>query len=407
MKILYYHQHFSTPQGAIGTRSYEMAKKLVEHGHTVTMICGSYGHGATGLDMPFVKGRRQGEVEGVRVIEFELPYQNSDRVIARGLTFLRFAIRSTWIALFESYDVVVATSTPLTAAIPGVFARVLRRKPFVFEVRDLWPELPRAMGVITNSVALRLLDWLEWLAYRCATVCIGLSPGIVDGIKRRAGSHKRVTLIPNGCDLDLFAAHPDDDVPFPNLNKSDFVAVFTGAHGLANGLDSLLDVAAELRARRRSDIKLVLIGDGNCKRDLQARASKEELDQVIFLDPVPKVVLAKILVAADLGLMILADVPAFYYGTSPNKFFDYLAIGLPVLNNYPGWLADMIAEENIGIAVAPGDPEMFADALEQLADNPELRRQMSRNANGLAKAKFDRDKLSDAFVNEIEVAARS
>ena len=151
----------------------------------------------------------------------------------------------------------------------------------------------------------------------------------------------------------------------------------------------------------------MLIGDGKCKPGLRARANEEKLIQVNFLDPVPKVKLAEMLAAADLGLMVLANVPAFYYGTSPNKFFDYIAIGLPVLNNYPGWLADMITEEKIGIAVDPGDPASFADALEYLADNPELRQQMGRNANRLAKSKFDRDRLSDAFVNEIEVAARS
>jgi len=407
VKILYYHQHFSTPQGAIGTRSYEMAKKLIQRGHTVTMICGSYLHGATGLDTPFVKGRRQGVVDGIRVIEFELPYGNKDGVLSRGINFVRFALRSTWLALVESSDVIVATSTPLTAAVPGIVARILRRRTFVFEVRDLWPALPRAMGVITNPVVLRLLDWLEWLAYRCATVCIGLSPGIVDGIVRRAGNRKRVTLIPNGCDLDLFSSRSDDDLVFPGLNESEIVAVFTGAHGLANGLDSLLDAAAELRHRKRSDIKLVLIGDGSCKRNLQVRASDEKLDQVIFLDPMPKVTLARMLVTADIGLMVLADVPAFYYGTSPNKFFDYIATGLPVLNNYPGWLEDMINEEKIGVAVASGQPKLLADALEHLADNPELRRQMGRNARRLAKSKFDRADLSDAFADEVEFAARS
>ena len=151
----------------------------------------------------------------------------------------------------------------------------------------------------------------------------------------------------------------------------------------------------------------MLIGDGQCKQHLQKTVDRDGLSQIIFLGPVPKVELAKMLATADLGLMILANVPAFYYGTSPNKFFDYIALGLPVLNNYPGWLADMINDENMGIAVAPEDPVGFTDALEYLADNPEVREEMGQKANRVAKSRFDRDRLSDVFADEIEFAARS
>ena len=145
MKILYFHQHFSTPAGATGTRSYEMAKTLVARGHEVTMVCGSYIGSVTGLSMPFVRGKRRGNVEGIDVIEFEIPYSNADRFVKRTATFLKFAFRSLGVALREKCDLVFATSTPLTAGIPGVLARWLRGKPFVFEVRDLWPELPKAI----------------------------------------------------------------------------------------------------------------------------------------------------------------------------------------------------------------------------------------------------------------------
>ena len=152
MKLLYFHQHFTTPKGASGTRSYEFARRLIARGHEVTMVCGSYGTGDTGLTGEYRKGRRSGTVDGIRVIELHLPYSNADSFLKRSVTFLKFAARSVSIALSESYDLLFATSTPLTAAIPGIVARPIRRKPFVFEVRDLWPELPREMGVITNPV---------------------------------------------------------------------------------------------------------------------------------------------------------------------------------------------------------------------------------------------------------------
>jgi len=405
MRVLYYHQHFSTPSGAIGTRSYEMAKKLLEKGHEVTMVCGSFGLGDSGLRSEYRRGRREGIVDGIRVIEFHLPYDNKQGLVARSVTFLRYALRSVRVSLTEQYDLVIATSTPLTAAIPGIAAKVLRRKPFVFEVRDLWPELPRAMGVISNPLTLQLLNGLEWQAYRSATLCIGLSPGIVSGIRRRAGENKRIRMIPNGCDLRLFNPSREPDSTFPGAQKSDFVAVFTGAHGPANGLEAVLDAARELQRRNRSDISLVLIGDGKCKAELRATASVEGLNQVMFLDPVPKTELVRLLNLADAGLMLLADVSAFYYGTSPNKFFDYIAMGLPVLNNYPGWLADMIDEHQLGLVIPPGDAVKFADALESLADGVEDRASMGRNARLLAESRFSRAQLSTAFVEEIEAAA--
>ena len=179
MNVLYFHQHFSTRSGSAGTRSYEFARCLIERGHRVTMVCGSYGAGVTGLSAPFENGARSGNVDGIDIIELELPYSNRDSFLRRVLTFVKFALRGIWIAITRECDVVFATSTPLTAGLPGIAASLLRRKPFVFEVRDLWPELPREMGVITNPVVLWLMSVLEWMSYHTATRCIGLAPGVV------------------------------------------------------------------------------------------------------------------------------------------------------------------------------------------------------------------------------------
>lgn len=419
MRVLYFHQHFTTPRGASGIRSYAMAQRLIEEGHKVTMVCGSPERADTGLSGSFHRGMRSGMVDGIEVIEFDLQYSNADGFVKRSMTFLRFALRSIGLALTRDYDLVFATSTPLTAGIPGVFARWLRRKPFVFEVRDLWPELPREMGVITNPVILGLMSFLEWATYRSAHRLIGLSPGIVAGIERRGVDPERIAMIPNGCDLDIFGRSTvegtDDSaaserrkpetsmdavVPWrpDGVAESDLMAIFTGAHGIANGLDAVLDAAVELKRRGRDDIKLVLVGDGKLKPALQERAKAEDLRNVIFHPPVPKHRLAGLMAAADIGLQILANVPAFYYGTSPNKFFDYIAAGRPVLNNYPGWLADTIREHNCGFAVPPDDPAAFADALEQAAADRDRLKEMGLRARKLAQSEFARNKLSAQFV---------
>lgn len=404
MRVLYFHQHFSTPRGSAGIRSYEMARRLVARGHQVTMVCGSYGGGETGLVQPFHRGCRRGTVDGIDVIEFDLKYSNSDGFVRRAWTFLKFAVRSVALVFTERYDLVFATTTPLTAGIPGIFARWLCGKPFVFEVRDLWPELPRAMGVIRNPLVLAAMSLLEWASYRSAQRLIGLSPGIVEGIVRRGVSRERVALVPNGCDLNIFAAQATPWRPV-GVAPDSLLAVFAGTHGVANGLDAVLDAAAELRRRGRSDIRLLLIGQGALKQALQTRARKEGLDNVVFHEPVDKARLAGLMAATDLGLQVLANVPAFYYGTSPNKFFDYLAAGLPVLNNYPGWLADLITQCGCGLVVPPGDPRAFADALELAAGDRPALRSMGARARVLAQQEFERGRLADLWVDCLESAS--
>lgn len=405
MHVLYFHQHFSTPNGSTGIRSYEMAQRLLKHGHQVTMVCGSYGGGETGLTSNFVKGRRKGQVDGIDIIEFDLAYSNADGFVKRAGIFLTFALKSIGIALTHKYDVVFSTTTPLTAGIPGIFARWLRLKPFVFEVRDLWPELPKQMKVIKNPLVLAAMSILEWCSYRSAHRCIGLSPGILEGIKKRGVKTSKVAIVPNGCDLGIFA----EDVKPWRVNgvaDTDLMAIFTGTHGMANGLDSALNAARELKNRGREDIKLVLVGQGKFKEALQKRAELEKLDNVIFHAPVNKRKLAELMQGADIGLQLLANIPAFYYGTSPNKFFDYISAGLPVLNNYPGWLAGMINENNCGYAIEPDNAGAFADALENAAENKTLLPEMGKNAHALAKRDFNRHNLADKWVTWVTGAVK-
>lgn len=401
MRILYIHQHFATPRGSSGIRSYQMARRMIARGHRVTMLCGRGGDGQTGLSGPFKGGVRRGQVEGIDIIEVDLSYSNKDGFTKRTKTFLSFMFRTSKLVFTEKYDLLFATTTPLTVGLPGILGRWLRRKPFVFEVRDLWPELPRAMGVIRNPVVLWAMGVLEWASYRSAHRLIGLSPGIVDGIAHRGIDRDRIAMVPNGCDLDIFSSDGAAWQP-AGVGTNDLVAVFAGAHGLANGLDAVLNAAAVLHRRGRTDIRIVLIGNGMQKAALVERAMSEGIDNVIFVDPVRKTELVGLLRRADVGLQVLANIPAFYYGTSPNKFFDYIAAGLPVLNNYPGWLAGLIEESGCGIAVPPNDPEVFADALVKFADDRVATSAMGSRARALAEQQFSRDLLAEQWGQWVE-----
>jgi glycosyltransferase involved in cell wall biosynthesis len=397
MKILYFHQHFSTPKGATGTRSYEFSRALITRGHEVTVVCGSYWIADSGLKCPFNHGVREGCVDGINVIELQLSYSNSDGFLQRAMLFLKYSVAGIKLALSLDYDLVFATTTPLTAGIPGIFAKLIRRKPFIFEVRDLWPELPKAMGVIKNPLVLKLMGILETVSYRIADKCVALAPGIADGITQKA-PEKEVIIIPNGSDAIRLTK-----VECAQSQK--LIAAFSGAHGIANGLDAILNAALELLNMGEEGIEIQFIGDGKMKAGLIQRVERENITNCFFLDPMPKVELFKYLnESVHVGLMVLDNVPAFYNGTSPNKFFDYLSIGLPVLNNYPGWLANLIEANNCGIVVKAGDAKEFARALVEYRDDPVKRVQNGKNSKLLSEKQFSRGKLADKFIEYIESA---
>ena len=405
MKVLYFHQHFSSPNGSTGIRSYGMSRCLIDRGHEVTLICGSYLGSDTGLVGPFTKGQRRGVVDGIDVIELELAYANTDGFLKRARTFFKYVLRGLKLVFTERYDLVFASTTPLTAGIPGIVARWFRNKPFIFEVRDLWPELPKAMGVITNPFILSLLSMLEWVSYHSAHHVIALSPGIAKGIEKRGISWDKISLVPNGCDLDIFdtevkAWRPD------TISDTDLLVLYAGTHGIANGLDSVLDAASELSSRGRHEIKFLFLGQGKLKKSLIDRAIGEGLDNVVFHEPVDKKRLAGLMSSTDVGLQILANIPVFYYGTSPNKFFDYISAGVPVLNNYPGWLAELINDNGCGFSVPPEDSIAFADVLEKAAGNRQDLKVKGSRARALAIEKFDRKILASRWTENLEAVYR-
>jgi glycosyltransferase involved in cell wall biosynthesis len=400
VRLLYIHQHFSTPDGTVGNRSYAFARAAIARGHRVTMLCGGYVGASTGLDGPFSRGVREGMVDGIRVVEFAAPAGNAQRLATRAWHFARFASAAALRAPREEADLVYATSTPLTVALPALAARAAGT-PYVFEVRDLWPELPVAMGAIRSRFVIGALSALEWAAYRGARATVALSDGMAVGIARRGIAPETIAVIPNGCDLDLFV--PDAaPAPAPWLRRGEVAAIYAGAHGKANGLDHLLDVAALLRG---TGVRLVLCGDGSEKPGLVARARTEALDNVTFLDPIPRRSMPGLLRACAVGIQSLADVPAFHEGTSPNKLMDYIACGLPVAITYPGWAARMLEAHGAGIA-PPRAPEAFAPALAALAQDAARRVAMGKAARRLAETHFDRAALAERFVAVVEAAAQ-
>ena len=404
IKILYIHQYFSLAIGSGSIRSYKNAIALRDNGYEVTVICGSDGRNNCGLSNQFKNQKRSGYVEGIKIIQFDFKYSNYMGFIKRSIVFLKFSVFALLESFLGNYEIIYATSTPLTVAIPGICSKWLLRKKFVFEIRDLWPELPYAMGIIKNKIIYKSLLFLEWISYHSADICIGLAPGICEGIRDRDVPLSKIKSIPNSCDLEIFYPLSKKEKKRPELindffKSNDFVVAFTGAHGLANGLDSVLDAAMEIKKLKKNYIKFLFIGDGKCKPKLLQRKEEEDLNNCFFMEPITKLELASLLrESVHVGMMVLQDIKSFYRGTSPNKFFDYISTGLPVVNNYPGWLADLICEYNMGKVVRPNDPIGFAEALIQLYEKPLELLEMSQNSRELAENSFSRDQQAERLI---------
>lgn len=313
MRIIYLHQYFTTPTTkgttVTGTRSYEFARRFAAAGHEVHMVASDW----------FSKGAKGGgwwveNVDGIHVHRLPLPYSNKMGFVARVKAFFSFAYNARSYAAKLKGDIVFATSTPLTIAIPGIHVAKKLKIPMVFEVRDLWPEAPRQMGELNNPLLLWIARKLELSAYRNSEHVVALSPGMKDGVVAAGTPTERVTMIPNSCDLELFHPRIDGSTMRERLGLGDKVALaYFGTMGPANGLDFVLDAAAELKRRGETGALLVLHGDGKMRPHLEARKAAENLDNVVFSAPLPdKSMVAQIVAAVDVGMTIYKNLPILY-----------------------------------------------------------------------------------------------
>jgi glycosyltransferase involved in cell wall biosynthesis len=394
VRILYLHQYFTTPAHGGGTRSYEMARRLVAAGHEVTLLTSS---AFLGDDWAPARGWHVHDVEGVRVEVYRLPYSNRDAFATRIRRFLSFMRACTRRARGCAADVILATSTPLTIAVPGLLARGRLGAPLVFEVRDLWPELPIAVGALRNPLLIAGARWLERRAYHGSARVVALSPGMADGVVATGYPRDRVAVIPNACDLDLFdadaAAAADFRARFPWLGDRPLV-VYAGTLGRINGVAWLAEVAHAVR-RRDPEVRFLVLGDGMERERVEARARELGVweDNFYLAPPLPKREMPAVLRAADLATSLFVPLEAMWHN-SANKFFDALAAGCPPAINYGGWQADLLRDTGAGLALDPHDVEAAAAALaDALADRDALR-DMGEAARRLARERFDRDVLA-------------
>lgn len=391
MRIVYLHQYFVTPKMAGGSRSYEMARRLAAAGHEVHMVTSDQEGRADGNEWSV------SSEAGFQVHWTPVAYDNTMGYRQRILAFLRFAWRAARKAAELRGDVIFATSTPLTIALPAVYAARHCRVPMVFEVRDLWPAVPIAIGAIRNPLTIRAALWLERFAYRNAQRVVALAPGMKDAIVATGYPAERVAVIPNGCDLDVFS---DGAAGLALRHKHDWLGdrpllVFNGTFGLVNGMDYLVRLAAAI-GRIDPDVRIVAVGTGReFDRTRQLALDLGVLDRNLFLiGRLPKNESAVWTLAADMTIALFTGPEIVWRDAVQNKFFDSLAAGKPVANNFPGWQSKVAEQAGAGLIVSATDTEAAArDIARALRDRDWLER-AGQCARTLATGRFNRDLLA-------------
>ncbi len=399
MNILYLHQHFALPSGSTGTRSYEFAKRWVKAGHQVTVITGHYDLG--GLEYT----KKPQIIDGIKVLIVGTKYSNKMSFIKRVCSFLSFMFFAFIAGLKQkNIDVVFATSTPLTIGIPAILLKWFKKKPFVFEVRDEWPRIPVEMGIIKNKILIKFLLWLERKIYKSAAAVVALSPGMAAGVRNVLQCDKKIKVVPNSSDTEIF--RPDVDGLAVRQKQgwdNKFIILHFGAMGRANGLDFLIDAAEKLR--KKPEIHFVLVGSGSEKSRLINKIKEKNLTNIEILGSIPKSDLPKFVAACDISTVIFADYPILEHN-SANKFFDSLSAGKPVLLNYSGWQRDFIEEYQAGFGCKQYDLDEFVEKILFLNNDKPKLKPMGNNAREMASNRFSRDKLSLKVLLLLENAAK-
>jgi glycosyltransferase involved in cell wall biosynthesis len=398
MRVAYIHQYYVTPDDPGGTRSYELARRLVAHGHEVHVVTTDTRAARPGLSW------RHTLESGVHVHRLPVPYRNAMSYQRRIWSFMQFAVAGAALATRLKPDVVLATSTPLTVAFPGVLASRLRRARFVFEVRDLWPELPIEIGALRNPVAQRLAFALAHLAYRNAAHVIALSPGMADGVAAQGVPIEKISVVPNGCDTDVFAVPETEGDRFrsarPWLGERPLIT-YAGTFGVVNGIHYLVHVAARM-LERDPEVRFLLVGDGRTfddVRDLAARLGV--LDRNLFVSSgVPKSAMPQVLSASTVVTSVFLPL-AGMRNNSANKFFDGLAAGRPIAINYGGWHADLVTTSGAGIVLDPSDADASARLLASVVRDGEWLARARTAARSLAETMFSRDDLYAHFESAL------
>jgi glycosyltransferase involved in cell wall biosynthesis len=397
MNILYIHQYFKTPKEPGGTRSYWIAQELITNGHQVTMIT---------ADPKATQKKRKVIIDGIKVIYLKEEYNQDMSIYTRLKAFLGFVWKSiTEARKQKDIDLVIATSTPLTVGITALYMKWFRKIPYIFEVRDLWPEVPIQMGAFKSPLIVKPTRWFEKTIYKNAQHVIALSPGMQEGVTKYIPIAK-TSMIPNMSKKDEFWPREKNKELEKELGLSSdsFKIVHFGSLGLANGAETIIESAKLLK--EDDSIEFLFVGGGSTEKQLIEECRKHKLLNVKFLGRFPMKGTSEIVNLSDISIVSFKDLPILYTN-SPNKFFDSLSAGKPIIVNSAGWTKDMVEKHNCGFYVYPNQPQELVNKILFLKDHPEVVKEMGQKSRCLAETVYDKSILTKQFVEMVKDTYKS
>lgn len=401
MHLLLIHQAFALPSEPGGTRHYELTQHLVRQGCRVSIVAS---------DLSYLTGQRVREsqgfvseqhVDGIRVLRARAYPSLHRSFFWRVVSFLSFMCTAVWAALRAGpVDVVMSTSPPIFQTLSAWVVAVIRKKPFLLEVRDLWPDFAVDMGVLKNPILIALSRWLERFLYARATHILVNSPAYRDSLTSKGVPAEKISLVSNGVDPSMFDVNNRGERlrAVWNLNES-FVVTYAGALGLANDIPTVLKAAHHLRDV--SKVQFLFVGDGKERENLEEMALDLQLTNVRFVGSLPKTEMADVLGASDVCVATLQNIPMFRT-TYPNKVFDYMAAGRPTILAIDGVIREVIEAAHGGVFVTPGDDVALATAVRTLSQDPQRARTMGLAARAYVVEHFDRQKHATQFVDLVQ-----
>ncbi len=410
MHILYLSQYFPPEAGATQTRAYEMARTFVRLGHSVTMISEIPNH-PSGIIPPQYRGKlyeRQG-LDGIDVIRVWVKASQEKNFGSRLRFYLSFMVTATLAGLLlarDRYDMIYCSSPPLFVGGVGLSISRLKHLPFIFEVRDLWPESAVALGELSNPRWIRWAERLEQACYQRAKRIVIVTQGIQQRLIDRRVPGEKLILIPNGANLDLFRFQLEDRARLrTQLGWEDcFIAVYAGIFGLAQDLETIIQAAENLHDH--PSIRFLLIGEGPRKEDIVSMVAGKSLSNVIILPEQPREAIPGYLSAADISLVPLRGLDLFK-GALPTKIFDAWACERPVIISIDGEARQMIEVSQAGHYVPPEDPRALAQALIDLQSNPGLCAEMGENGRKFTAENYSRPALAEKLIKILETSANA
>lgn len=395
MHVLLIHQAYAGPDDPGGTRHYELASHCVDESFQFTVVASDVSY-KTGRKLE--KAATSASAPGIRVIRARTPATLHRSVFWRLVAFIGFTVSSLLTALrARDVDVFMGTSPPMFQAASAWLASALRRRPFVLEVRDLWPDTLVEGGVLRNRLAISAFLALERFLYRRASRIIVNSPAYKGYLAERKGVQPdRIAVVPNGVETAQFDPDSRGDA-FRQRNglQSSFVALYAGAISVANDIPVILEAAETVRAHH--DIVFVLVGDGNTRKACAETIAKRHLTNVRCVGAQPKSAMPDVLAAADVCLATLKPNP-IYANVYPNKVFDYMAAARPTVFSIDGVIRAVLEEADGGMYVQPRDPQALAAAVLRLRDDAALADRMGRSARSYVEAHFERREQARAFA---------